>query len=192
MTPRNPKTIELDLDSGVRVWITPLNRYHIAALVDKANELYPLPDKKAFEAIIEDGAIAGGVVIPAEDNPAYMELFREISLKQHVYKLDAMIDLCVQFPDLGGKGHVIAYFAEFVAAQRRYMDLPGDDWQVTWRYAVLRTTQDEALVIQAMQNEMPLTEVEVSDEMKLFRRLLPKPAPNGLPKREAETRRTET
>lgn len=192
MTPNNPKTIELELDSGVCVWITPLNRYHIDALVNKANELFPLPDKKAFEEKIEDGAIAGGVVIPAEENPAYVELFNEISRKQHDYKLEAMIDMCAQFPHLGSKANVIAHFADFIATQRRFMDLPEDEWQATWRYAVLRTNQDEAVVIQAMKNELPLTEAEVSEEMTLFRRLLPKSSTNGLSKRESEARRTET
>lgn len=192
MTPKNPKTIEIDLDSGVCVWVTPLNRYHIDALVEKANELFPLPDKKAFESVIEEGAIAGGVVIPAEDNPAYIELFNEINQKQHNYKLAAMIDICVHFPHLGSQADVIAHFADFIAAQRRHMDLPDDDWQATWRYAVLRTDQDEAVVIQAMKNQLPLTEAEVSEEMTLFRRLLPKSSTNGLPKRESEARRTET
>lgn len=188
MTPNNPKTIELELDSGVLVHITPLNRYHIAALVDKANELYPLPDKKAFEGLIEEGAIAGGVVIPAEENPVYIELLNEINQKQHAYKLDAMIDLCAYFPELGDKAAVIAHFADFIAEQRQYMDLPEDAWQATWRYAVLRTDNDERLVIQAMRNELPLADFELINEIKIFRPILSGARSRGLPNGTIQTR----
>lgn len=187
MTPRNPKIIELELDSGIRVWITPINQHHLLALDKAANEQFPLPDKKAFEEPITEDVAIPGLTTKAEDNPDYVALVRDINARQQEFKLKALFEICVQYPDFPAKQDVIAHFADEITMQRRYLELPLDDWEATWRYAILRTSDDEAAVILAVQNRLPLTEAELTEEIRGFRRQLPQRATRTLPDRQKET-----
>lgn len=52
------------------------------------------------------------------------------------------------------------------------MDLPEDPWTATLRFAVVRSTTDENQIMAIAKDELPVTELEVSAELRTFRPLL--------------------
>lgn len=164
-----PKCVEIMLDSGVKVYVTPLSRYQLTALQAAARERYPCPDKAAYTLPMPEGVGIPGAMIPAEDNDEYQTLYSEAERLQSEFILTAMMDMCVTFADFKSREEVVGYFAAFIAQQRQWMTLPDDEWLATWRFAVVRSASDEELITAVVKDLLPITEVEITDEMRLFR-----------------------
>lgn len=164
------KLVETILDSGIRVHIRTLSPYDRAALRQAAETKYALPDKREYELEPAEGIAIDGFKIPAEENEEYRQAVEEVEAKRTDFLMEAMLDMCVTFPDFDlGKQGIIAHFADYIATRRKYMTLPEDAWEATWKHAVLRTASDESYIAQIVRDELPLKEVEVSEAIRLFR-----------------------
>lgn len=178
---RQPKVIELTLDSGIIVQLMPLSQRHIAAAINASHERYPMPDKKAFEEVITEGAIPGGVSTPAEENPDYIALVNECYANRQNYQFSALFDMGTHFPQFDRRTEIIAFFRDELDVMRKHIELPDDPWEATWRFCILRTTDDENNVLNALMNKLPVTEAEVLDAMRIFRPKISKSPAAGLP-----------
>ncbi len=77
----------------------------------------------------------------------------------------------MSFPE--GKETLIGRFAEQLAAYRS-LDLgdgaiPIDDWQATLNFCILHNGEDINNVIRASEDTLAVTQVEVTDKVRLFR-----------------------
>lgn len=166
------KVVELVLDSGIRVHVTPLSRFQRNALVEAAEKLYPLPDKKPYEEALSEEIAIPGTVIPAEDNPEYQAKVAEVRLKRSDYVSAAQLNLCLSFPDFKDRQALIEHFAPYLEEQRDWLALPDDDWQATLRFAIVRSPSDEAQIVSVARDEMPVTEAETTENLRIFRPVL--------------------
>lgn len=166
------KVTELVLDSGIRVYVTPLSRYQRNALVEASERLYPYPDKAKYEeALSEDIAIPGSV-IPAEENDDYKALVREVNRQRSEYVSTAMLNLCLSFPDFKNRQALIEHFAEYLNEQREWLALPEDEWDATLRFGIVRSPSDEAQILSVAKDELPVTEAETTENLRVFRPVL--------------------
>lgn len=174
MTQLLPKVTEITLDSGVRVHVAPLSVYQRIALTQAAEKLYPYPDKAQYEEALPEGMAIEGLTIPAEQNPEYQTAVKLINNQRGEYTNTAIFNLCLTYPDFPrGKPELIEYFAAYLDEQRDYMALPDDEWEATLRFAVIRSPSDEAQIISIVREDMPLTEAEITDAMRIFRPSIP-------------------
>lgn len=167
-----PKVTEIVLDSGVRAHIAPLSRYQRNALIEESEAIFPLPDKKLYEqALSEDIAIPGSV-IPAEENPEYQALVKNIRYQRDGYVSQSILNLCTTFPDYPNRQDLIDFFAADIQKQREFMTLPDDPWQATLRFAVIGSHADETQILGIARDDVPVTEKEVNDNVRIFQPVL--------------------
>lgn len=172
------KRFELLMDSGEYVRVQPLSIYLVRALRDKAEELFPFPDKTQYEKALDDAkAIEPGQVIPAEDNPEYQKLYDDAAAKQTQYTNDHCIALSVE--PLQGREVMIAKYRDRVTQLRAIMTLPEDDWDATLRFCIMTSRDDFNKVTSAiMGNALPREECIV-DSMRIFRCYVRQKAADG-------------
>lgn len=175
-----PKVVEITLDSGIRVFVAPLSRYQRNALVEAAEKLHPFPDKKQYEYALSEDVAIPGMTLPADDKdnpryPEYLALVTEANRYRNEYISTAMMNLCISYPDFpGGKKQLIEYFAEWLEEQRDWLALPDDEWQATLRFAIIRSASDEAQILSIAKDELPVTEAEITENLRVFRPVLSK------------------
>jgi hypothetical protein len=168
------KVTELTLDSGIRVFVTPLSRYQRNALIEAAEKLHPFPDKKQYEEALPDDVAIPGMTLPAEENPEYQAKVTEANRLRNEYVSTGMMNLCVQYPDFADRLALIEHFAPYLDEQRDWLALPDDEWLATLRFAIIRSPSDEAQILSVARDEIPVTEKEVNDNVRIFRPVLPK------------------
>lgn len=154
------------LDSGVEVDIPPLSPHAYAKILLKAEALYPPPDEEEFRKPVPNAAIEGDTFID-KDDPLYKERLEEAKKKQSEYIAKALQEISLEFPD--GKEALIARFATKIAAMRKFIDLPKDDWEATFLYGVISSVADHETILFAAQNALPLTGEEIADGLRIFR-----------------------
>jgi Trp operon repressor len=171
------KVQELLLDSGEYVYVQSLSIYAIRALQDKAEELFPAPDKSEYEKPLpEDKAIEPGQVIPAEENPDYQQRMKIIEEQRSQYVNHQAIVLCVH-PRVE-KEALIKKYAARLEQMRQIMVVPPDEWEATLKMCVIASQEDSGQIAVAIRglNTIP-SEEEVVDGMRIFRPLLRKEKP---------------
>jgi hypothetical protein len=171
------KVVEITLDSGIRVFVTPLSRYQRNGLIQAAEKLYPLPDKKQYEFTLSEDVAIPGMTLPADDkdNPRYAEymaLVTEASIQRQDYIIAGMLNMCLRYPDFTGKEALIEHFAPYLDEQRDWLALPEDSWDATLRFAIVRSQSDEAQILSIAKDEMPVTEAETTENLRVFRPVL--------------------
>lgn len=165
-----PKVTEILLDSGIRVHVAPLSRYQRNALQERAEQIYPMPDKTLYEEELSEDVAIPGTKIPAEENPEYQNEVGLVLRARSEFISTHMMNLCLTYPDFpGGKEELIAYFATDIAAQREIMNLPDDPWEATLRFAIIRSVADERDTGDIIRESFPITESEVSEAIRVFR-----------------------
>lgn len=170
MSKSQPKVTECLLDSGIRVFVIPLSRHQRNALNQAAEKLYPYPDKKQYEETLPEDVAIPGMTLPAEENKDYQVAVREVNRQRSDYIGLALLDICVSYPDFpGGKDDLMKHFAPFLEKQRDWMALPEDEWEATLRFGILQSIADELTISRIANEETPVTEVEVNEEMRIFR-----------------------
>lgn len=175
-----PKVVEITLDSGIRVHVSPLSRYQRNALIEAAEKLHPFPDKKQYEYALSEDVAIPGMTLPADDKdnpryPEYLALVTEANRYRNEYISTAMMNLCISYPDFpGGKKQLIEYFADWLEEQRDWLALPDDEWQATLRFAIVRSPSDEAQILSIAKDELPVTEAETTENLRVFRPVLSK------------------
>lgn len=168
------KVVEFILDSGIRVHVTPLSRYQRNALIEAAEKLHPYPEKKQYEEALPEDVAIPGMTLPAEENPEYQAKVVEANRLRNEYISTGMMNLCVQYPDFANRQALIEHFAPYLEEQRDWLALPDDDWMATLRFAIIRSPSDEGHILSVARDEMPVTEKEVNDNVRIFQPVLPK------------------
>lgn len=169
-----PKVTELILDSGIRVHVTPISRYLRNALVEEAEALFPYPDKKQYEVELSEDVAIPGTVVPADEHPEYRVFVKGVDNQRQEYIRHAMLNLCVKYPDFPTRRALIEHFAPYLDEQREWLTLPEDDWQATLRFAVIGSPSDEGQILAVVKDELPVTEAETAENLRVFQPVLSK------------------
>lgn len=160
------KVIRVPLSSGEVALVTPPSVYTRRAILEKARVLFPGPAEADFEQEAP-GAIVPGVKLPASENPEYRRLAQQTADERLDYVLEFYLDVCVDFdtpPD-----ELVARYALYLDRLRPYIDLPQDEWQSTYRHAILRSKEDTNNIYKAANETAELSAEEVLDGVRFFR-----------------------
>lgn len=169
---------ELLMDSGEIVYVQPLSIYLVRALQDKAQELFPFPDKTQYEKTLDDAkAIEPGQVIPAEDNPEYQKLYDIAAEKQQNYVNEKCIALSVE--PVQGRQVMIKKYKARIVQMREMMTLPDDEWDATLRFCILTSRADFNKVTEAIMGRGLPREEEILNGMRIFRMYVRKETTSG-------------
>lgn len=162
------KVVEFDLDSGETVHVRPRSFFVRRALTEKAEKLFPLPDKAAYEKEIDPSlTVFPGEKTPADQNPEYLELVRDAKARQLTWINDQFIKLVADFP--AGKEKLIKKYADELKDLGEIIDLPADEWEATLFFCLIRTETDRNRVMQAGLDNLQLEEGEVLNGLRIFR-----------------------
>jgi hypothetical protein len=162
------KVFEILLDSGEIVYVQPLSIYLIRALRQKAEELFPFPDKTRYErALDDDKALEPGQMIPAEDNPDYRAAYDSADKKQQAYVNDQCVLLSVE--PVQDKQTIIAKYQTRLDQLRDILTLPDDAWDATLRFCLMTSQQDFNKVTEAIMGRALPREEDILDGMRIFR-----------------------
>lgn len=174
--------IAVDVEKLGTVHVPRLSAFMIDAIRKKANELYPLPDPKPYEQPLPD-ALIDGDVIPAAKNPEYQKVVAQVMLQRNRYHQYAALS-AVELID-STRADLVALYKDTIAAMRQYGAIPsdGDDFAVTLHYCIL--TPDEYIqVVNAATKEQALSQEEIRDNLRIFRRDVSGRAVNGNHRKE--------
>lgn len=179
------KVVMLELDSGETVHVRPRSFFVRRALTEKAEKLFPLPDKAKYEVEIDPSlTVFPGEKTPAEQNPDYQQLVLEAKAKQLAWINDQFIKLVSDFP--AGKEKLIKKYADERKMLSEIMDLPTDEWEATLFFCLIRTETDRTRVMQAGLDNLQLDEGEIVGALRLFRPVIRRNGhPNGTGKQES-------
>jgi len=166
------------LDSGEYIYVQPLSIYLVRALRDKAEELYPFPDKTLYERKLDDAkSLEPGQMIPAEENPDYQKLYDEAAENQQSHVNLQCIALSVE--PVQGRQAMIDKYKDRVAQLRAMMDIPEDEWDATLRFCVLTSKQDFNKITNSIMGQRLPGEEDILDGMRIFRCYVRKEITNG-------------
>lgn len=156
------------LDSGEIVYVQPLSIYLVRALREKAEELFPFPDKSKYEKVLDDDkAIEPGQTIPAEENPDYQKLYDEADTQQQAYVNEHCIALSVE--PVQGRQVMIEKYKDRVAQMRTMMTLPDDEWDATLRFCIMTSRQDFNKITNSIMGQRLPGEDDIMFGMRIFR-----------------------
>lgn len=163
-----PSAVELTLTTGVKCRVYPLAAWDNQALLGEARVKYPAPDPKEYEVLVDpEIASVPGQVHPATSNPLFIEAMQECQRQWNQHVTDGMLALCVTFnetPDV-----LIERYKPMLDHKRRRLTLPENAWAATLKHGILADNKDVADVLAIAQGQMPLTEGEIADGVRLFR-----------------------
>lgn len=168
------------LDSGVLIIVGTLSRFQLQAIEVSSRRVHPEPDAEAYRIEIAPEVSGRDTPMyePGTNNPEYVQALAEARNEQAIYIMRMYRDMCVHFPELGNRDAVIEHFAPYIAEQRALFGdaMSGaDEFDITWRYAILRSLNDEELVnlLVRKQQDLPLEEVELALGLQMFRLKVP-------------------
>lgn len=165
---QSKKVTEIILDSGIKVWVSPMSRYARNGLAEAAEKLYPYPDKSQFEEELPEDVAIPGMKIPAEEHPDYQAQVASANRQRGDHISGAMLNLCVVYPDFASRQEIIDHFAPYLDEQRDWLALPEDPWEATLRFAVISSVADENQIMAIVGDTLPVTEKEVNDNVRIF------------------------
>lgn len=178
MSDFSPKRVYILLDSGETAKVSPLSFYAQQDILARLNEQYPLPDPEAYKLPNpEEDPIPGMEFLPANENPAYVEAGIAANKQRLKGFREALIDLCVEFE--ASREDMISRHARAIARLRKYADIPQDEWYATLYYAVLTSAIEIQMLVNAAQQQLPLTEGETLEGVRIFRPALQGSAAGG-------------
>lgn len=163
------------------VLVPRLSAFMIDAIKKRATELYPLPDPEPYQQPI-DGALIPGDLLPAVQNPEYQKLVMAVMLQRNRYLQYAVLS-AIEIPDGDdtiSHGEVVALYQPVLENMRQVAIIPDNEnvFALTLHYCVLKT--DEYMeIVNAAIKEQPLSQEEVRDGLRIFRRDIQRAATNG-------------
>lgn len=183
----HPTIIVFETMSGVVLHITPLNLATVRAVQQKAQEVYPYPEKAPYELPLEN-TFSPDTKDSAENNPEYVLKCAEIDKQRRIWADRAVFDYAVRFPAYATRQDLINAFAPRLLELRKIAVLPDDDYDAILLYIILSgneivsnknglsdgTTEYTRVILAAMQ-ALPLTGEEIAEGIRFFRVDLSRP-----------------
>lgn len=177
--------IAVETEALGTVYVPRFSQFMITAIVKKAQELYPSPDPKPFEMLLPDAALEGDMV-PASQNPEYVNLIAAVMLKRNRYLQYAALS-AVEIRDDDGKGknpishdEIVSLYRHVLESMRQPANIPDDEnvFALTLHYCVLKPVEYTE-IINAATKEQALSQEEVLEGLRIFRRNLSRNGTNG-------------
>lgn len=168
MTTLKPIIVEYVTMSGVRVHCTPVHYSTHQAIELKAAELFPYPDKGEYEQPMENAADSS-IVIPADENPEYVGLVKDIDAQRTLWVNEQLITIGASYPDFPSLADMVAFFQPRLEQLREIAIIKELNEEAALTHCVYTGTFDRAWVLRAIAQQAPLKEGEVLDAMRLFR-----------------------
>lgn len=164
-----PQATELILSNGLKCWVYPVSARDKMRFQEAFMQKYPFPDKKQYEIPVpaEDASFEGQTT-SAEGNPEYQKLLAARRDTLSDYLTTAYLVGYTEFPD-NDEQDLINKFARVISRKRRVMpDMPADAWEATLLYALL-DTEDQRLIISAIESRLPVEWDGIIDQVAIFR-----------------------
>lgn len=164
------KLYTVELDSGDVVMVSRLSPFARIAILEKAAELYPLPDPTPFQKPIPNTPPGVTLLTPPEDDPQYKALVKAVQTKRDNYYYEALIVASV-VDMVGGREAGIARYAEQLAAIRRRANVNElyTDWQATVLFCIVRVPADTTRIAAVAADAFQLEEAEIRAGIASFR-----------------------
>lgn len=160
---------------GTDIYVPRFNAFMYNAIQKRAEELYPLPDPTPFQKPVPDALIEGDMT-PASQNPEYQKAVVQVMLKRNQYWQDAVLS-ALEVRDTK-REQIVAVFISSIEPMRQYVDMPEDNFAAVMRYCVLKPAE-YIEVINSARKEQPLTQEEIREGLRIFRRVIQRDAANG-------------
>lgn len=164
--------ILIELHTRITVHVAQLSLYMRQQLQKKAEILYPLPDPKPFEREHNDIKVFGApegspYVVPAAQNPEYIEAVKAAKFKQDVWLDNAVLSHSLSAPD---SDTIIEQYRTRLEKARKELpdELPEDDFAAIVKL-FLASREDLWVIYQGIIQSLPLTTEEVNDSLAYFR-----------------------
>lgn len=168
------KVTRLPLDCGLVAHVEPLPYFVLKGIRRQADKLYPDPPEEPYRLPFPESAIPDDYK-PATENPEYIRLVNEATIKRSEYIMRSTILLSVDFEE-DQKTLTADYAARREQVAQFVDDLPGDDWEATLLHCIIGDNVETSAIYNIAIGQEPLTQEEVHEGVRWFRRDLPKPA----------------
>lgn len=161
--------VEMQLDSGEIVLIRRLSPFARQALLNRAEEIHPNPEKKLFERPLSDTVpnAMPGVMAAAEDNPDYKAALQTAKIAQMKWFNDTVIQSGVVVDSKEGREQTIERYMPRLQSLRELLSLPDNPWLATVLYGLITTKDDRIRIVKAAIET--LTEEDIRLAMRSFR-----------------------
>lgn len=168
--------IAIDTQALGAVYVPKLSMFMRLAIMQRAEELFPLPDAKLYEQPLPDAVIEGDV-LPASNNPEYKQAVAAIMLKRNQHLQNAIIASLI-LEDGCTHEEVVATYKPGLDQMRQYASFPDDDFVAIIRNFIL-SPEEYKEIIAAATKEDPLTQEDIRAGLRIFRRDLQRDTANG-------------
>lgn len=165
-SPLLPQVTELIMSSGVTIWVRPMSLNDQRLIIEQMNKLYPLPLERDYRIPVPPDQAS----FPEQtmtDVDRYKEAVNECNVQRNAFWLRAHIMTSVDFPE--GTDVLIARYLPEIQRKRKYLSLPDDDLEAVIFHSVITTIADEKLIREAIQQTLPLSVPEVTEQLRIFR-----------------------
>lgn len=181
-----PSATELILSTNLRVWVYPMNSTDFIRVMDDFEKLHPAPDKTAYERPVppEDASFEGQM-LSGESNPDYIAALNVRARARKQYIIRSYLLGYVDYPDTSEE-ELIARYARVIKHKRRAMTLPEDAWEATVMHALITEPEDQQMIVNVIERKMPLSEGEVTDQVRIFRPVHRGESNGKLPERDSQ------
>ncbi len=183
-----PSVTELELSSGIVVWVRPMGLNDQRLLHQKMNQQYPLPSESDFKIPVpEDQATIPGQTMT--NTEAYKQAMGVIGIQRQVFFLRAHVLTCLDFPE--GVDTIVARYLPEIQRKRKFLDLPEDDLEAVIFHSVIQTPDDEKLISAAITQTLPVEMSEVVSQLRIFRPANRQPVDHSVHQRGKKARSAE-
>jgi hypothetical protein len=161
-----------DLEKGVRLILTPLTLVAQRAINASIDIDFPYPDPAPYEKPLEN-AFEEGDVIPANQNAEYVEAVRAVDAIRNEEFWNRLLDMCADAPN---RDQLLKSYARQIAGMKQAISKQAlgnqlrSDWTILL-LSFLATEKEVSEIIRAIQGNLPITNAELIDGFRMFRRL---------------------
>lgn len=160
--------IEIELTTGVILWVTPVSNTTIRMLRESAKKHHPDPDTRPFLKPVPNALNPKEVFIDT-DNPTYRMLYNLALRAQLDWVETELVALCCDSPQRDELMRL--YEGELRLLENHFDDLERifDKWREVLTNFVVVHPEDRKLVDDAIKWRLPVTEAEVEAQVAYFR-----------------------
>lgn len=175
--------IAVDTQALGTVYVPRFSQFMITAIMKKAEECFPVPDPKPYELPVPDALIEGDT-LPAVQNPEYQKLIAQVMLQRNRYLQYAALSSVEIHDAASGEviphGEIAALYRNVLDSMRQVAAIPDEEnvFALALHYCVLKP-EEYREIINAATKEQALSQEEVRQGLRIFRRDVQRAAANG-------------